>query len=111
MITQRVTPGNDARGGRRFIRLPVSLPVIGWLPDRSGLELRGIALRVGAGGIEVEFSQAIPPGSTLQVVLKTQRDPIEAGCRVVFARSSREEILQHRATCGSPSQRSPKPHA
>ncbi len=85
MINQSVTPGNEARGRRRFIRLPVSLPVIGWVPDRSGLELRGIALRVGAGGLEVEFPQAISPGSTLQVVLKTQRDPIEAGCRVIFA--------------------------
>jgi len=85
MITQSVTPGNDARGRRRFIRLPVSLPVIGWIPDRAGLEIRGIALRVGAGGLEVEFPQAIPPGSTLRVVLKTRRDPIEADCRVVFA--------------------------
>jgi hypothetical protein len=55
MFTQRLTPGNDARGRRRFIRLPVSLPVTGWVPDRSGLELRGIALRVGAGGLEVEY--------------------------------------------------------
>lgn len=85
MPTQRVTPGKDARGRRRFIRLPVSLPVIGWVPDRSGLEIRGIALRVGAGGLEVEFPQAILPGSTLRVVLKTQPDPIEADCRVVFA--------------------------
>jgi hypothetical protein len=65
--------------------LPVSLPVIGWVPDRTGLELRGIALKVGAGGLEVDFPQAIPPGSTLRVLVKTQRDPIEADCRVVFA--------------------------
>ncbi len=85
MVRQSVTPGSDARGKRRFIRLPVSLPVIGWIPDRAGLEIRGNALRVGAGGLEVEFPQAILPGSTLRVVLKTQPDPIEADCRVVFA--------------------------
>ena len=61
------------------------LPVIGWVPDRSGLELHGTALRVGAGGLEAEFPQAIPPGSTLQVVLKTRQNPIETDCRVVFA--------------------------
>ncbi|MGE5850060.1 MAG: PilZ domain-containing protein [Candidatus Methylomirabilota bacterium] len=85
MITQSVTPGYDARGRRRFIRLPVSLPVIGWVLDRSGLEIRGVTFRVGAGGLEVEFPQEIPPGSPLRVVLRTQRGPIELDCRVVFA--------------------------
>jgi hypothetical protein len=77
--------GGDPLGKRRFIRLPLSLPVIGRLPGWAGLEIRGISQRVGAGGLEVDFPQVIMPGSTLRVVLETRQGPIQEQCRVVFA--------------------------
>ena len=77
---------------RRFVRLPVSLPVIAWVPAQGGQELRGTLRRVGAGGLEVEFPEAVKPGTTLRVRLRTRDGPVEVEAKVVFARPAGNAI-------------------
>jgi CheY-like chemotaxis protein len=73
-------------GTRRFPRLPVSLPVIGQVSEGGGLELPGTLHRAGEGGLEVEFPEAVAPGTPMRLLLKTQRGPIEVEGKIVNAR-------------------------
>ena len=78
-------------GPRRFLRLSVSLPVIGLLPEGGG-ELSGTLLRAGEGGLEVEFPEAVTPGTEMRLMLKTQRGPIQVEGKVVNARATGSTI-------------------
>jgi len=68
-----------AYGTRRYPRLPVSLPllpVIAWVAERAGVELRGTLHCMGQGGLEVEFPEAVPPGTLMRLALQTRGGPI-----------------------------------
>ncbi len=69
---------------RRFPRLPVSLPVSGEAPERSGQAFRGTLCNVGAGGVMTELSVEMVPGSAMRAVLETRRGPMEVEGRVVW---------------------------
>ena len=74
-------------GPRRFLRLSVSLPVIGLVPEGGG-ELLGTLHRAGEGGLEVEFPAEVAPGTLMRLVLQTQRGPIQVEGKVVNARAT-----------------------
>ena len=75
-------------GTRRFPRLPVSLPVIGLASEGSGQELPGTLHRAGEGGLEVEFPEAVAPGTPMRLLLQTKRGPIEVEGKIVNARAT-----------------------
>jgi len=77
-----------AYGKRRYPRLPVSLPVTAWVAEPTGPELRGKLHLMGQGGLEVEFPEAVPPGTLMRVALHTRRGPIALAVegKVVFSR-------------------------
>ena len=75
-------------GQRRFPRLPVSLPVIGLVSGGGGEELPGTLHRAGEGGLEVEFPEAVAPGTPMHLLLQTQGGPIEVEGKIVNARAT-----------------------
>ena len=71
-------------GRRRFLRLPIVLPVIGRTAPFGENQVRGVARNVGSGGMMVEFPVGLLPGSEILTELQTQRGPLELSGRVVW---------------------------
>lgn len=84
-FAQLVERVQAASGKRRYARLEVSRPVSAWASERPGPELRGRLCRVAEGGLELEFPEAVSPGTALRVQLQTRRGPVEVEGKVVFA--------------------------
>ena len=72
---------------RRFLRLPVSLPVIARGPHLGATALHGVVRAVSAGGLTVEFPVSVEPNSVLALVLQTRGGPVEVEGRVVWNRA------------------------
>jgi len=77
---------NHAR--RRFLRLPVSLPVVARVPQLGVTVLRGMVRTVSAGGLTTEFPISLVPDSVLALMLETREGPVEVEGRVVWARAT-----------------------
>ncbi len=77
---------------RRFERILVSLPAIGWAPQFPGMEIRGVVLYIAAGGLMVEFPVEVVSGSTLRVLFQTRRGPREVEGKVVWTAVDRSTI-------------------
>jgi len=71
-------------GVRRFQRFSVSLAAIGWTAQFPGEVIEGVVRNISPGGFMVEFSVQMVPGSTVDLVLETQRGPLEVKGRVVW---------------------------
>lgn len=72
-------------GHRRFIRLPVAVPVIGRAAQFGETELRGMVRNIGGGGLLAEFPVQIVPESRVSLVLHTRRGPLPVKGHVVWA--------------------------
>lgn len=79
---------------RRFDRVRVALPVIGWAPQFLGTALQGMARYIGARGLMLEFSVEVVRGTLLRVVLSTARGPLEVEGEVVWT-AAREGVIRH----------------
>ena len=60
-------------GHRRFVRLPVSLPVLGRAAQFGATEVPGTVGNLGGGGLLATFPVRIVPGSVVALVLQTRR--------------------------------------
>jgi hypothetical protein len=72
---------------RRFVRLPVSLPVVTQATQFGETGLRGMVRTVSAGGLTVEFPTSLAPNTVLTLVLQTRQGPLEVEGRVVWSRA------------------------
>jgi CheY-like chemotaxis protein len=72
-------------GVRQYERFPVVLPAIGWTAQFPGEVIEGVVKDISAGGFMAELSVQMVPGSTVDLVLDTQRGPLELKGRVVWA--------------------------
>lgn len=71
-------------GVRQYTRFPVLLPAIGWTAQFPGKVIEGMVKDISAGGFMAELSVQMVPGSTVDLVLDTQRGPLELKGRVVW---------------------------
>jgi len=81
-------------GRRRFVRFPVTLPLVARAPQYPGKVLSGTILDIGRGGVMAEFPVEIVPGSQLRLILQTRTGPLDRRGTVVWTRSL-EGLVQH----------------
>ncbi|HXZ43432.1 MAG TPA: PilZ domain-containing protein [archaeon] len=74
-------PMDAGLGRRRFLRFPVSLPVIALSPLG---ELAGRVRNVGAGGLMAEFPRQLIQDSTVDLLLQTGRGHVSVAARIVW---------------------------
>jgi len=60
-------------GHRRFVRLSVSVPVVGRAAQFGDTEMHGTVWNIGGGGLMAELPVRIVPGSVVALVLQTRR--------------------------------------
>jgi CheY-like chemotaxis protein len=72
-------------GVRQYARFPVVLPAVGWTAQFPGKVIEGVVKDISAGGFMAELSVQMLPGNTADLVLETQRGPLELRGRVVWA--------------------------
>jgi hypothetical protein len=72
---------------RRFLRLPVSLPLVARAPQLGVTALRGMVRTVSAGGLTAEFPVSMVPDCVLVLVFETRHGPVEVEGRVVWTRA------------------------
>ncbi|MBI4572339.1 MAG: PilZ domain-containing protein [candidate division NC10 bacterium] len=81
-------------GRRRFVRLPVVVPVVGRAVQFPGEEIQGMVRNIAAGGVLVEFPVQMVPGSVVDLVLQTRGGPREMEGKVVWT-SAVEGKIHH----------------
>jgi hypothetical protein len=79
---------------RRFGRVPVALPVIGWAPQFQGTALSGVVLYLGEGGMMVEFPVQLTRGTSMRVFLPTFQGPVEVEGTVMWT-ASHGSVIRH----------------
>jgi hypothetical protein len=74
-------PMDAGLGRRRFLRFPVSLPVVALSPLG---ELAGMVRNVGAGGLMAEFPRQLIQDSAVDLLLQTRRGHVSVAARIVW---------------------------
>ncbi len=77
---------------RQFARIPVTLPIIGRAPQFREMSLPGMVRSISPGGLMVEFSVVVVPGSILRVALQTGLGRLEVEGRVVWTALTRGAV-------------------
>ncbi len=77
---------------RRFARISVALPAIGWAPQFPGMPLRGMVRHIAAGGLMLELPVEVVPGSTLRIHLETRQAAREMAGKVVWTAANGDTI-------------------
>jgi hypothetical protein len=72
-------------GHRRFVRLSVSVPVVGRAAQFGDTEVHGTVWNIGGGGLMAEFPVRIVPGSVVALVLQTRRGFLAVNGEVAWA--------------------------
>ncbi len=72
-------------GHRRFVRLPVAVPVVGWAAQLGETELRGTVRNVSGGGLMAEFPVQIVPGTVMALMLQTRHGPLALTGQIAWA--------------------------
>ncbi len=70
---------------RRFVRLPVSVPVVSRAAQFGDTELHGMVWNIGGGGLLAKFPVQIVPGSVVDLVLQTHNGPLAVNGQVAWA--------------------------
>ncbi len=71
-------------GHRRFVRLPVAVPVLGRAAQVGEPDLRGTVRNISGGGFLAEFPARIVPESRVSLVLHTRKGPLPVKGHVVW---------------------------
>ncbi len=79
-------------GHRRFVRVPVTLPVIGHGAPDSPPALPGLVRNVSRGGLLAVFRETLAPGKELSLLLQTPRGALELVGQVVWAAPQPEGV-------------------
>ena len=69
---------------RRFDRVKVALPVVGRAPQFLETALQGMARYLSEGGMMLEFPVEVVPGTVLQLLIPTAKEPLEVTGEVVW---------------------------
>ncbi len=72
-------------GHRHYLRLPVSLPVIGRVAPFGDQALPGTVQNLGGGGLRAEFPVLLGPGSIVALTLQTRHGPLPLIGQVAWA--------------------------
>ncbi|HWT83282.1 MAG TPA: PilZ domain-containing protein [Candidatus Methylomirabilis sp.] len=72
-------------GHRRYVRMSVSLPIIGRAAEFGERELLGMVRNIGGGGVMAEFPVWIVPGSVVHLTLQTPHGPVAFTGEVAWA--------------------------
>lgn len=72
-------------GHPRFVRLPVSLPVISRAAQFGDTEVHGLVWNIGGGGLMAKFPVQIVPGGVVDLVLQTRTGPLAVNGQVAWA--------------------------
>ncbi len=72
-------------GHRRFVRLPVAVPVVGRAAQFGDTEVHGTVWNLGGGGLMAKFPVRIVPGSVVALVLQTRRGFLAVNGEVAWA--------------------------
>lgn len=80
----RAHPTRRVTRRRRFVRVPVFLPVIGRAPQFQDMAFHGTVRSVGPGGLMVEFPVAVVRGSIVRLALQTGFGPLEIEGQVAW---------------------------
>jgi hypothetical protein len=77
---------------RRFVRFPVTVPVVGRAAQLDELELRGTVRNVSGGGLMAEFTIQVQHGSTVYLTLEAGEGPVPVEGRVLWVDHPGERI-------------------
>jgi hypothetical protein len=88
----RTRPTRRVTRRRRFVRVPVCLPVIGRAPQFQDMALHGTVRSVGPGGLMVEFPVAVVRGSMVRLALQTGLGTLEVEGRVAWTANNGDTI-------------------
>jgi hypothetical protein len=94
MADESVPLTRETSRRRQFLRLPVSLPVLGRAPQFPGEALRGMVLNVSGGGMLAEFPVELVPGSAVDFVIQTRHGQLEVEGEVIWT-SIAEGRIRH----------------
>ena len=84
--------GEGPRGGRRFARFPVSVPVLVRTEQFPGEEITGVVRNVSVGGLIAEFPREISSATPVRLLLKTRHGPLEVEARVVWSAATETKV-------------------
>ncbi len=76
---------SQAVGRRRFVRLPLVVPVVGRAAQFGDMELHGTVRNLGGGGLMAEFPVLIVAGSVVDLTLQTRHGPLAVTGQVAWA--------------------------
>ena len=71
-------------GHRRFMRLPVAMPVVARTTQLGDTEVHGTVWNIGGGGLMAKFPAQILPGSVVDLVLESHTGPLPVAGEVVW---------------------------
>jgi hypothetical protein len=77
---------------RRFVRFPVTVPVVGRAAQVGELELRGTVRNISGGGLMAEFAIQVQHGSTVYLTLEAGEGPLPVEGRVLWVDHPGERI-------------------
>ncbi len=83
---------SEEAGHRRFVRLPVSLPVISRAAQFGDTEVHGMVWNIGRGGLMAKFPVQIVPGSVVDLVLQTRTGSLAVNGQVAWAEPPATQI-------------------
>jgi PilZ domain-containing protein len=86
--------GEEHDQTRRFERVPVALPAMGWAPQFQGTALSGMVRYLSEGGLMVEFPVELIRGTRVRVVLPTFQGPLEVEGEIVWT-ASHGSVIRH----------------
>jgi CheY-like chemotaxis protein len=81
-------------GRRRFVRFPVTLPLVARAAQYPGKVLSGTVRDIGRGGVMAEFPVELVPGSQLRLILQTRTGPLDRPGAVVWTKNL-DGLVQH----------------
>ena len=79
-------------GHRRYVRLPVAVPVVGRAAQFGDTEVHGTVWNIGGGGLMAKFPAQILPGSVVDLVLQTRTAPLTVAGEVVWAEPRGQQV-------------------
>ena len=77
--------GSQEMEHRRFVRLPVSVPVVGRAAQLGDTEVHGTVWNISGGGLMAKLPVRIVPGSAVALVLQTRTGPLAVTGEVAWA--------------------------
>ncbi len=83
-MDEPVSDRSQEVGHRRYVRYPVTMPVIGRAAQFDAAELPGTVQNIGGGGLMAEFPVLIFPGSFLDLILQSPQGPFAVTGQVAW---------------------------